>query len=583
MMWDMDGNSAGGNESNQRGLSTLGCACLTFNYLIGTGFLTLPWAFERAGLVLSIGGVVLLCFVANVASDYILSAMARAEALTVYMECHGMNGGEKMNLDELSSIAKENNSALNETTALLQKIDHNMIIPPVILDHDYGFHEEIDTLNLSEHGSLLENVPTWKKEVTSVLSARRREESFDSNDFDMKCNRKLLVKDRKFELTELCQIFLGDRGLQLYGMFVVLDTYGFLWAYGSVFGAAMAHTFPIESDFESYHIYVVLFAFIVVPMSFLELSEQAVAQMFLSVCRIAMVLLMISTPLVAVAYRSSGHTRHVDHHYHHYAPPTPHFDSQTKPLGAPLVDLSHIHEMIPVVVFAVIFHQAVPSLANEMKQKSQLGTIFGYTLILCAFVYSFIGLIVGWYFGDTIYESSNLNWGEYHGGTGNLLVNDSGDHEWINIAWWARMISLFVVLFPAIDVISVFPLYAFVLGNNIMGMVYPDTIQEMQRNRRVATGFRALAAVPPIVGAFFVRSLGAITDYSGLTGIAIAFCFPPLLYIYSEKKLKILDMPFHTSYERMGSSICSAKIMFVVGIVAIIYCFILLVKEGVNT
>mmetsp|Transcript_23387 Transcript_23387/g.32768 ORF Transcript_23387/g.32768 Transcript_23387/m.32768 type:complete len:582 (-) Transcript_23387:234-1979(-) len=576
---DMDVGNAGGNGSHQRGLSPFVCACFTFNYLLGTGFLTIPWAFERAGLVLSTIGMILVCFVANMASDYILTAMARAEALTVYMECHGMTGGEKMDLEELSFFAKENNSALDETTALLRKID-SATATLVDHDHDYGFHEEIDTLNLTEHGSvMLEKVPAWKKEVTNALSNVRREESFDSNDFDHKCNRKLLVKDRKFELTELCQIFLGDAGFKAYGIAVVLDIYGFLWAYSSVFGSAMAHTFPIESEFDSYQLYVLLFAVFVVPMSFLELSEQAAVQIFLSGCRIVMVLLMICTPLVAMAYGSSAHTRHA---HHHYGPPISHFDSQTKPVGAPSVDLSNIHEMIPVIVFAVLFHQAVPGLADEMKQKSQVGNIFGYTLLLCAVAYSLIGIVVGWYFGDTNYESANLNWGEYHAGTGQLVIGDDGEHQWIHVVWWAQMISFFVVLFPAIDVISAFPLYAFVLGNSLMGLVYPDTIQQVQHNRRVATGFRALAAIPPILGALFVRNLGIITDYSGLTGIAIAFCFPPLLYIYSEKKLKILDMPFHTSYERIGSSICSAKIMFGFGVITIIFCFILLVIEEIN-
>ena len=33
-------------------LSPFVCACFTLNYIIGTGFLTLPWAFETGGIVL---------------------------------------------------------------------------------------------------------------------------------------------------------------------------------------------------------------------------------------------------------------------------------------------------------------------------------------------------------------------------------------------------------------------------------------------------------------------------------------------------------------------------------------------------
>jgi hypothetical protein len=37
-------------------------------------------------------------------------------------------------------------------------------------------------------------------------------------------------------------------------------------------------------------------------------------------------------------------------------------------------------------------------------------------------------------------------------------------------------------------------------------------------DRRKVTAFRIIAAVPPIVGACFVRELSKITDYTGMLG-----------------------------------------------------------------
>eukprot|EP00957_Ditylum_brightwellii_P004515 343095-Ditylum_brightwellii.AAC.1 len=74
--------------------------------------------------------------------------------------------------------------------------------------------------------------------------------------------------------------------------------------------------------------------------------------------------------------------------------------------------------------------------------------------------------MVGWYFGKNVKQSSNLNWKYYTGGTGRLSEDGS---EYIDIAWWARFISTFVVIFPAVDVISAFPLHAITLGNNLVG------------------------------------------------------------------------------------------------------------------
>ena len=51
--------------------------------------------------------------------------------------------------------------------------------------------------------------------------------------------------------------------------------------------------------------------------------------------------------------------------------------------------------------------------------------------------------------------------------------------------------------------------------------------------------FRVLGAVPPIIGACFIRDLGRITDYTGVTGFALAFVFPGLLQRESRRRLEM--------------------------------------------
>lgn len=68
-----------------RQFSAFVVACFTLNYTMGTGILVLPWAFHKAGLILSTLCVVVVCILGMVCSDYMLSAIARAEAIqTVY-------------------------------------------------------------------------------------------------------------------------------------------------------------------------------------------------------------------------------------------------------------------------------------------------------------------------------------------------------------------------------------------------------------------------------------------------------------------------------------------------------------------
>jgi hypothetical protein len=95
----------------------------------------------------------------------------------------------------------------------------------------------------------------------------------------------------------------------------------------------------------------------------------------------------------------------------------------------------------------------------------------------------------------------------------------------------------------------------------------------------MATLYRGIAAIPPIFGALFIRDLGIITDFSGLTGLAIAFCFPPLLYIRSERMLKDLGIPYKTCYEGLGSSKTTAQAIFAFGVFTIIFCTVLLIVD----
>lgn len=108
---------------------------------------------------------------------------------------------------------------------------------------------------------------------------------------------------------------------------------------------------------------------------------------------------------------------------------------------------------------------------------------------------------MSWYFGDAIDQSANLNWVGYHGGTGSQ--DDQGN--WHDKAWWVNVIAYFVVIFPATDVVSAFPLNGITLGNSLMGTWYGPKIREVEGDRAIVSAFRLLGAVPPILGACFVR------------------------------------------------------------------------------
>lgn len=87
--------------------------------------------------------------------------------------------------------------------------------------------------------------------------------------------------------------------------------------------------------------------------------------------------------------------------------------------------------------------------------------------------------------------------------------------------------SFCIILFPALDVISAFPLNAINLGNNIFEAFYGNLADEMESTRSSKICFRLLARVPPIFGGILVHELGVGTDYTGCAGfILLDFLYP---------------------------------------------------------
>ena len=348
-------------------------------------------------------------------------------------------------------------------------------------------------------------------------------------------------------------MFLGERGTNLYMLTLGLYMYGTLWAYTSVFANALSAAVPIAHVLhlgtDDYLVYVFLFAIVVVPLTCMELKEQVSVQIALSMCRVLMVLCMVFS---VVSSMDST---------------TEQFDSQTCAKGSDLFNVSGVYKILPIAVYANIFHHSIPGLSAPVKDKSKLGGIFGATFVFAALAYSSIAITVSWYFGSGIDQSANLNWQQYHAGSG--VLNSSGD--WINRSALSATISYYIVCFPATDVISAFPLNGITLGNSLMGRWFGARIREHENDVSTIRYFRLLGCVPPLVGACFVRELGTITDYTGITGFAIAFIFPAWLHERSRAECRRLNLRQDTYYSGYASGETFARAVGGFGVFLVLF------------
>mmetsp|Transcript_7731 Transcript_7731/g.13037 ORF Transcript_7731/g.13037 Transcript_7731/m.13037 type:complete len:534 (+) Transcript_7731:30-1631(+) len=510
--------SQSGEDASDGKFSFMTALAFSINFAMGAGFLTLPFAFFESGVVLATFCNLVITIPLSVSLVLVLEAMARGSAVISGITNHS----------RLSVHDDEFDDTLDDSAALIQKS---------------GAIALVSTNTTSAHSTLTHNVYDTIPDVHTTSNPPNTQST---------SSELLVVGEEKIELADLCEIFLGPKGKYSFIVIVSFYNYGCLWLYTAVFSHALTLHFPIlESAYHSYVLYTGLFALLVVPLSCLDLTEQVFVQMTLSLCRVLVILIMVSTSLIA----------YVDHG----GLPLDHAEP------APQVDLSGFALILSTCAYAFLFSQGLPVLAEPARDKRGLGKVFQFTLLFMVVGYSTIGVSVALLFGSNIRSSCNLLWGAYTMGnvTNPVLI------------LLAKVVSSYVVLFPALDCLSAYPLMAIMLGNSLhvcftesMKLNAPhnkDAIEE-KNSRKLLVCYRLLAAVPPIIGATFVSHLGVITNYTGISGIVIGFIFPPLLSAASEKMLLACGANPVTVY---SSAIATAVRPFVLYLGIVLCIFVL--------
>jgi hypothetical protein len=331
----------------------------------------------------------------------------------------------------------------------------------------------------------------------------------------------------------------------------------------SQFPIAKTRGAPHEIDNLSYYVYLTVFAAMVVPASILELTEQVAIQVTLAIARVVMLAVMVVTIVMAVMNADE------DPDGRPFGPLTP-TQTISENSSEAVFQLDRMYLLLPIAAYAMVFHHSIPALSHPVKDKLQLGGIYTAAILFCFVAYTAIGLVVSLYFGDKILTSSNLNWSSY--------IGSSGSAESVSLA--ASAVALFVVLLPAFDVASAYPLNAITLGNNLMSAYYGSSIHKVEESRWARASFRLIAAMPPILGAACVADLSVITHFTGVSGYALAFLFPALLAIYSEQRCKQQGLASRTFYSNWLTSTTSYYVNALLGVFLIVYVLGSLIMYG---
>lgn len=242
---------------------------------------------------------------------------------------------------------------------------------------------------------------------------------------------------RKFEPSELCEVFVG-RWLKIVYL-KVLTCYTFLacLSFSTVAGSAWAvnipfnfsgveqcsggdfgnHTLPVVTSCRNaYWFCLFLFACIVVPLSLVELKEQVIVQVALGLLRFVTIgaIVIFSVANLAINHEicSCNNPWDVDNSSKLYS------ESDTGACNLNYTDgeivtrftPKHWLGAIPVFVYAHILHQGIPSLTHPIKQKQHLWSYFTILFIMICFLYILLGVTVSLWFKDCTAETSTLIW-----------------------------------------------------------------------------------------------------------------------------------------------------------------------------
>ena len=461
------------------------------NYIMGCGFLAIPHRFFGSGVLLGPLVVVAFCVIMNVSKDYMLEAMGRAEAIANAEDIIARIEGERRG--DGFGRSRSGSDASVSTTASGSGTGSSPIIVPA--PHDY-----------------------------------------------------LVSHTRRFEVADLFAVLLGNRARVTYVFILSGYMYGALWAYGTVFASSFAAnvglpglhggavcTGKAETCIDLFLAWLAVFAFVAIPLACLELREQVWVQVVMFGARILVVFLMVST--IMHGWSSCAHDAVVFATDTSTASAAPAIFGGSPAPNVPLADVTGISALLPVATYAFIFHHSVPVLATPIARKDTLPSLFRSAFLVCAVAYGALGLIVALGFGAATNGQCNLDWAGYVGcvasGGSSVTANDASAT--------AKFIRFVVLIFPAVDVLSAYPLNAITLGNNLMCAVLGDSAAAILAEggegvaRRAPTAdapwflrthwsriamrtlFRLLAAFPPIVA-------GALSASSGIDLDAILRC-----------------------------------------------------------
>ncbi|XP_061398465.1 transmembrane protein 104 homolog [Musca vetustissima] len=478
-----------------------------FNLIVGTGALTLPGVFAKAGWLLSLIVIILLAVISYITVTFIIEAMASANAVKTWQNLQVL----KRSYDFDSREDLRPNSVAIESETDVETDDP----AASLLSHQ----QQIDAT------ARLERMPIYAQHSTLLYY-------------------KL---DEKFELGEMATLFFNDIGRVLFYLCISIYLYGDLSIYSAAVAKSLRDLFcdhqnattpsnytSLDFELESsswnlsaannetdedaiklcwqnhtltrlnvYRLFLVGFICIFGPFAAFSVQKTKYLQIITVIFRWCAFLFMISIALkLLISDGAKGH-----------------------PVS---MNIYGIPALFGACVYSFMCHHSLPSLLAPIRDKLAVSRILcADYLVICLF-YLLLAM-TGIFAFDRLEDLYTLN----------FIPDQTDDHSFA--AELLVGIDYFLALFPVFTLSASFPIIAITLRNNLQTLCLDMGRFESYNYfvRRIL--FPMLTVIPPFAITYFTESLTSLVAFTGsYAGAAIQYIIPIALVYYARNTCREL-------------------------------------------
>ena len=265
------------------------------------------------------------------------------------------------------------------------------------------------------------------------------------------------IRVRKFDVYEIMHLTLGNKWSFSIATIMISGYYPILTAYYAVFSKSMASNVQIfgytcnlyeEPEYfgrcrNVYWGYLTFFGVMMMILSWFKQYEHRWMQLMLTLFRFLVFLIMMITGIYARLTNTQL--------------------EGTLPNNAHPVDydLTKFSSILFIIIFASLFENTIPTTTGFIKDKSKyLPRVINLSCLTFNILYISVGLVLCFCI-ENPQEVASLNWRNYSAGY-------SSDER----PWWTYVIAYIVILLPAMDIASAFPIISGNVADNLISIVY---------------------------------------------------------------------------------------------------------------